>query len=99
MGLIVSARVTSEELAGGLLNVISMPMMVLSGVFFSLDGAPHALQVASQFFPLTHLIDAARSIMLDGAHLADLGYHLAVMSGMSVVFVALGAGFFRWTQD
>lgn len=99
MGLIVSARITSEELAGGLLNVLSLPMMVLSGVFFSLDGAPVLLQTVAQFFPLTHLIDSARAIMLDGATLADLGYHLAVMGGTSVVFVALGAGLFRWTQD
>lgn len=99
MGLIVSARVTSEELAGGLLNVLSMPMMVLSGVFYSLDGAPKVLQAVAQIFPLTHLIDSARAIMLDGATLGDLGYHLAVMGGMSFVFVALGAGFFRWTQD
>lgn len=99
MGLIVSARVTSEELAGGLLNVLSLPMMVLSGVFFSLDGAPELLQNVAQLFPLTHLIEAARAIMLDGARLGDLGYHLTVLGAISVVFVALGAGLFRWTQD
>ncbi|MCI0749133.1 MAG: ABC transporter permease, partial [Nevskiales bacterium] len=43
MGLVVAARVSSEELAGGLLNLASWPMMILSGVFFSLDGAPRAV--------------------------------------------------------
>jgi ABC-2 type transport system permease protein len=99
MGLIISARVTSEELAGGLLNLLSFPMMILSGVFFSLDGAPPLLQGAAQIFPLTHLIDAARAIMLDGAGLADLGYPISVMAGISVFCVALGTGFFKWTQD
>ena len=99
MGLVVSARVTSEELAGGLLNMLSWPMMVLSGVFYSLDGAPKILQSVAQLFPLTHVIDAARSIMLDGAPLADLAPHLAVLGGMSLVFLALGARWFRWTQD
>ena len=99
LGLTVSARVTSEELAGGLLNLLSWPMMVLSGVFFSLDGAPRGVQVSADFFPLTHVLSAARDIMLDGKGLAEVGYHLGVLGGMTVVFLAVGAGSFRWTQD
>jgi ABC-2 type transport system permease protein len=99
MGLVISARVTSEELAGGLLNVLSWPMMVLSGVFFSVDGAPAILQSAAAFFPLTHLLNAARAIMLDGARLPELIYPLSVLSGMAVVFLALGASVFRWRQS
>ena len=99
--LVVSARVTSEELAGGLLNLLSWPMMVLSGVFFSLDGAPAAVIWASQLFPLTHLLSAARAIMLDGAGLASAAVTtpLLVLVGCSVVFTLLGAVGFRWTQD
>lgn len=99
MGLVVSARIASEELAGGLLNVISTPMMVICGVFFSMDGAPRALQVAADFLPLTHLLAAARAIMLDGAGLADLGYPLAAMAAMSVLFLGLGAALFKWRQE
>lgn len=101
MGLVVSARVTSEELAGGLLNLLSWPMMVLSGVFFSLDGAPQAVQWASELFPLTHLLTAARAIMLDGATLAshDVWQSLLVLALCSALFTALGALGFRWTQE
>lgn len=101
MGLVISARVTSEELAGGLLNLLSWPMMVLSGVFFSLDGAPSAVVWASQLFPLTHLLSAARAIMLDGAGLASATVltPLLVLLGCSLVFTVLGAIGFRWTQD
>ena len=99
LGLIVAARVTSEEFAGGLLNVVSWPMMILSGVFYSLDGAPAAVQWAALLFPLTHLLEAARAIMLDGAGFMDVADHLLVMGGMSVVFLLLGAFAFRWTQD
>ncbi|MGH8541388.1 MAG: ABC transporter permease [Stenotrophobium sp.] len=99
MGLVVSARVTSEELAGGLLNLFSWPMMVLSGVFFSLDGAPHVLQVASKFFPLTYMLDAARAVMLDGAGLSEIRGNLLVLALMAVAFLLLGALSFRWTQD
>lgn len=99
MGLVVSARLASEELAGGILNVLSTPMMVVCGVFFSMDGAPRALQIAADFLPLTHLLSAARAIMLDGAGLSQLGYPIAAMAAMSVVYLALGAALFKWRQD
>jgi ABC-2 type transport system permease protein len=99
LGLIVAARVTSEEFAGGLLNLLTWPMMVLSGVFFSLDGSPPAMQKAADIFPLTHLLKAARAIMLEGATLADVSYHLAALGLMAAVFLGLGTLMFRWTQD
>lgn len=99
MGLIIAARVASEEFAGGILNLLSWPMMVLSGVFYSLDGAPRVVQLGADLFPLTHLLTAARAIMLEGARLSDLGYHLGALVLMSAVFLGLGARLFRWTQD
>lgn len=99
MGLVVAARVASEELAGGLLNLVSWPMMLLSGVFYSLDGAPEAVQWLAQIFPLTHMLDAARAVMLDGAGVAGIGHHLLVLAAMAVGFLLIGAAGFRWTQD
>ncbi len=96
MGLLVAARVTSEELAGGLLNMINWPMMLLSGVWFSLEGAGQFVQNAAKIFPLTHILDASRAVILDGAGIADIWVSLAVLITMSVVFLALGARFFRW---
>ncbi|MGB1581293.1 MAG: ABC transporter permease, partial [Nevskiales bacterium] len=99
MGLTISARVTSEELAGGLLNVLSWPMMFLSGVWFSLEGAPGWVQAAAEFLPLTHMLNGARAIMLDGAGLASLGYELFLMAAMTLVFLLLGAISFKWTME
>ncbi|MFP5306579.1 MAG: ABC transporter permease [Gammaproteobacteria bacterium] len=99
MGLIVSARFTSEELAGGLLNMLSWPMMVVSGVFFSIEGAPEAVQWLARLCPLTHLLDAARAIMLDGAQLSDLKTPILVLAGMTVAFLALGSALFRWRPE
>ncbi len=98
MGLVVSARVTSEELAGGVLNLINWPMMMLSGVWFSLEGAPEAVQTAASIFPLTHILNSARAVMLDGATLADVAPSLLALSAMSTVFLAVGAKVFRWGQ-
>ncbi|MEL7185830.1 MAG: ABC transporter permease [Pseudomonadota bacterium] len=96
MGLIISARATSEELAGGLLNLFTWPMMMLSGVWFSLEGANPALQTLAQIFPLTHVLDSARAVMLDGATLGDIAPALIALLGLSGVFLAIGARIFRW---
>ena len=96
MGLVVAARVTSEELAGGLLNMISWPMMILSGVWFSLEGAGPIAQKVANVFPLTHLLSAARAVMLDGATLFDIAPSLAILAVMSIVFLAIGSATFRW---
>jgi len=96
LGLIVAARTTSEELAAGLLNLLSWPMTFLSGVWFSLEGVHPFLQQCAQLAPLTHIIDAARAIMMDGAGLGDLSGHLLALTVMSLGFMAVGAWLFRW---
>ncbi len=96
LGLVVAARVTSEETAGGLLNLFSWPMMFFSGVWFSLEGAAPAVQAIAEVFPLTHVTTAARSIMVDGAGLLDVSYHLLVLAGQSVFFLLFGSWYFKW---
>jgi len=96
LSLTVAARLSNEETANGLLNMISWPMMMLSGVWFSLEGSPAIIQQAAQIFPLTHMIDAARAIMIDGAGLAEIYPHLLVLLVMSILFLAIGARSFRW---
>jgi ABC-type multidrug transport system permease subunit len=99
LGLLIAARVTSEELAGGLLNMISWPMMILSGVWFSLEGAGPAVQGLAKVFPLTHILDSARAVMLDGATLVDIAPGMIMLTLLSLAFLALGARYFRWGPD
>ena len=99
MGLMFSARLSSQELVSGLINLVIWPMMVLSGVWFSLDGSPQILQFAAEFFPLTHVITAARAIMIDGASFNEIHLHLMILLLMSTVFLAVGASLFKWTED
>ena len=96
LGLLVAARTASEELAGGLLNLFTWPMMVMSGVWFSLEGAHPVIKSLSQILPLTHIVDAARAIMIDGASLLDVGWSVAYLLVFSVVCVFIGAKMFRW---
>jgi ABC-2 type transport system permease protein len=96
LGLLLASRVSSEEFAGGLLNLISWPMIFLSGVWFSLEGAHPMVRKTAEIFPLTHVIEAARGIMTEGATLAQLSTHLIVLVVMTAVFLVSGAVLFRW---
>jgi len=99
LGLLVASRVTSEELAGGLLNLLTWPMMLLSGVWFSLEGAPQVVQWVAQALPLTHMLEAARAVMLDGQTLFDLWPNLLALVAIGVGSLSLGAWWFRWRVD
>jgi ABC-type multidrug transport system permease subunit len=96
LGLLVASRLSSEELAGGILNLLTWPMMLLSGVWFSLEGTNPFVQKIAQVLPLTHLVDGARAIMTEGAGLVDIAPHLLVLAFMSAVFLSLGSVIFRW---
>jgi ABC-type multidrug transport system permease subunit len=96
MGLVVAARVRSEEVANGLLDMVAFPMMILSGVWFSMEGTNIWAQRLAELMPLSHLVDAARRIMLDGAGLADVTAEIGILAGTAVVLLALSARLFRW---
>ncbi|MDH5546636.1 MAG: ABC transporter permease [Gammaproteobacteria bacterium] len=95
-GLLIAARLKSEEFAGGILNMTTWPMMLLSGVWFSLEGSPQWVQWISQALPLTHMVDGARAIMSDGAGFSDIASHYGILSVMTILFLGLGSAIFRW---
>ena len=99
LGLTIAARFSSEELVGGLLNLLTWPMMLLSGIWFSLEGSPRWVQWIAHLFPLTHAIDAARAVMLDGAGVVQIAPHLLYLGLTALVFLAFGAWSFRWRID
>ncbi|HEV2228380.1 MAG TPA: ABC transporter permease [Steroidobacteraceae bacterium] len=99
LGLTIAARFSSEELVGGLLNLLTWPMMLLSGIWFSLEGSPRWVQWVAHVFPLTHLLDAARAVMLDGAGLGQIAPDLLYLAATTLVFLAFGAWSFRWRID
>jgi ABC transporter DrrB family efflux protein len=96
LGLTIAARFSSEELVGGLLNVLTWPMMLLSGIWFSLEGSPRWVQWVAHVFPLTHVLDAARAVMLDGAGLPQIAPNLLYLAATALAFLAFGAWSFRW---
>jgi ABC-2 type transport system permease protein len=99
LGLTIAARFSSDELVGGLLNILTWPMMLLSGIWYSLEGSPRWVQWVADAFPLTHLLNGARAVMLDGAGLAQIAPDLLYLAATTLVFLAFGAWSFRWRID
>jgi ABC-type multidrug transport system permease subunit len=99
LGLTIAARFASEEVVGGLLNLLTWPMMLLSGVWFSLDGAPRWVQWTADVLPLTQIIHAARAVMLDGAGIGAIAPNLVYLALMTLIFLAIGAWSFRWRVE
>lgn len=99
LGLLVACRISSEEFVGGILNMTTYPMMFLSEVWFSLEGSQPWVQQVAFFFPLFHLVKAARKIMNDGAGFMEVQIHVYVLLVMSIVFLSAGSLFFKWQKD
>ncbi len=81
----------------GLMNVVMMPMFIASGVFFSADRFPAALQPVIRALPLTALNDALRAVVLEGATLASQGASLLVLAFWGALSFAIGLRLFRWS--
>jgi ABC-2 type transport system permease protein len=96
LGLLIASRVQTIEAASGMTNAVMMPMWICSGVFFSAQRFPNAMQPVIKALPLTAVIDALRANMLQGAGLAQLMPQLAIISGWLVICFFVALKLFRW---
>ena len=97
IGLLVASRAQKLETVSGLMNLVMLPMWLVSGIFFSYERFPETVLPLIRALPLTSLNDALRGVMLDGAALASLGVELSILSAYAVVTFALALKWFRWT--
>ena len=96
LGLLIASRASTTEAVSGLMNLVMLPMWLLSGVFFSSERFPDWMQPFIQALPLTALNDALRAIMLDGASLASQWHELAVLAAWGTISFVLALRWFRW---
>jgi ABC-type multidrug transport system permease subunit len=96
IGLLVACRADKTETVSGLMNLVMLPMWLLSGTFFSSRRFPESSQPFIQALPLTQLNDALREVMLEGASLADVGWRAAALAAWAVVTFTLALKWFRW---
>jgi ABC-2 type transport system permease protein len=96
LGLLTVARAKTLEAASGLMNLVMVPMWLLSGVFFSAERFPRATQPLIQALPLTALNDALRAVMLEGRALPAILPELLLLSAWGLVSFAMALKIFRW---
>jgi ABC-type multidrug transport system permease subunit len=96
LGLLVSSRARTMEAASGLMNLVMLPMWILSGVFFSASRFPAVVQPVVRALPLTAAIDAMRGNMLQGMSLGQLMLPVGILLAWFVVPFAVSLRIFRW---
>lgn len=97
LGLLIGSRAQTTESASGLMNLVMMPMWLLSGVFFSSERFPAAVQPVIKLLPLTQLISALRMVILEGAGWFDVWPAMAILLVWAVVTFYLALRLFRWS--
>jgi ABC-2 type transport system permease protein len=96
IGFLVGSIAKSQDAAAAIANVITLPMIFLAGVFFSLDTAPHWLTQVAKVLPLTYLANGLRDVAIRGHSLISTLPDLAVLGGVSLLVAAITLRAFRW---
>jgi ABC-type multidrug transport system permease subunit len=96
MGLLIGSRAQNTHTVAGLVNMTSLPMLVASGVFFSAARFPEMFQPIIRLLPLTALIEAVRTVMLDGAALTAVANQIGIMLAWGLISFVVALRMFRW---
>jgi ABC-type multidrug transport system permease subunit len=96
IAVFVSSHTSNTEVGNGLINFVVMPMMVLSGIFFSYHNFPDWSIPVIQKFPLTMLTDGIRSIFNEGAGYQEVAIPILVLTATGALFFGIGLKIFKW---
>ncbi len=96
IGLLIAARPRTIEGVSGLMNLVMLPMWLLSGSFFSASRFPDFLQPLIKVLPLTALNDTLRAVMNDGAPLGANAAGVAILSIWGLISFLIALKIFRW---
>jgi len=96
IGILVGSRARTIEGVSGLMNLVIMPMWIVSGVFFSAQRFPDLVQPIIKVLPLTLLLDSLRAVQLQGVGITSVWFELAVMTFWLVAAFTAGLKMFRW---
>jgi ABC-type multidrug transport system permease subunit len=96
LGLLTASRAKTTEAVSGLMNLVMLPMWILSGIFFSATRFPAVIQPLVRALPLTAAIDALRGNMLQGLNLGQMSAQVGILMAWLVVSFAVSLRIFRW---
>ena len=96
IAIFVSSRTSNAQVGNGLINIIVMPMMILSGIFFSYHSFPDWAISFIEVMPLTLLANNIRSIFNEGAGFVEIMPAFLILSAIGVVFFSIGIKIYKW---
>jgi ABC-2 type transport system permease protein len=96
LGVAYSHVIPNFDAAPAYTNIVFLPVIFISGVFYDVDTAPQFLQDIAQILPLTHIIDGLSAALVTGASLADTAGDLAVIAAWGVFGVFFAVRGFSW---
>ena len=96
LGLLVASRAETIEAVSGWMNVVMLPMWLLSGVFFSSDRFPDSAQPWIRALPLTALNEALRAVWTEGRGVFDVLPQLGILAAWTIVSFIVALKIFKW---
>jgi ABC-2 type transport system permease protein len=96
IAILVSSRTANTYIGNGLINAIVMPMMLISGIFFSYHNFPDTVIPYIQAMPLTMLADGLRSVFIEGAGFAEIALPMGILSAIGAVTFTIGMKIYKW---
>ena len=96
ISILISSRVSNTQTGNGVMNAVTLPMTVMSGIFFSYHNFPDWLIPIIQYFPLTLLADGVRSIFVENAGLADIMTKCIILVVIGFASIIPGLRIFKW---
>jgi len=96
IAILISARTSNSRIGTGLINVITMPMTVLSGVFFSYHNFPDSVIPIIEKMPLTMMADSLRGVFIEGFGIAQVAVNSAILSSLGIICFLIGLRIYKW---
>ena len=96
IGFIISGLVESESSIAPVANTITLPQILLCGLFFPIDNYPHWLQSVCNILPLTFFVDGLRKIAFEGTHISQMPFQVSGLFAWAAVLSVIAVRTFKW---
>lgn len=96
LAMLCGSRTANPATMNGMTNLISIPMMLVGGIWFSRVHFPPLISEAVRYLPLTALVDGMRKITLEGAGFTSLGFEVTVLAAYALAAIVATKALFKW---
>jgi ABC-2 type transport system permease protein len=96
IGFIISGVINTESSIAPVANTVTLPQILLCGLFFPVENYPHWLQSFCKLLPLTFFVDGLRKIAFEGAHIWQIPVQVAGLIAWTIVITAVTIKVFKW---